>query len=86
MMDGSQPIRYVRQHCSICDRPIEAWHEFPDNGIVFCHICFWKRPTDVCFHCGTVCNHKMIEIDEDNVSVSGEQESVLPDELFEEDE
>lgn len=80
------PIRYIRQHCSICDCVGVAWRAMPDAGVAFCDACFNQRPADICYHCGLTCRHKFtLSEDEDSAIISSEQDPVIPPEFFEDE-
>jgi hypothetical protein len=85
MEQQSRSHRFVRQHCSICDKTMESWQELPISNVILCDECFFKRPADVCFHCGFTCNHKMIRLDDEHVDVFDEDEAILSDEFFQVD-
>lgn len=77
----TEPCRYIRKHCCVCDKLLEGWHVYPDAGVGFCDICIHKRPTDICFQCGHTCNHEIVEVD-DEIEISDEQRSIIPDEFW----
>ena len=61
--------RFVRIHCTKCDKLLPGWRNYMVVTTILCNNCFDKRQFDVCASCGLICDHMLQEINNDMVDI-----------------